>query len=328
MAKKGQLTSLFFSLLLFVGLLTAWLNRYAIYDWWRLRGYQPSSQVAQLAVTDTMTTYARHMFYVNRPSVESKADFNQSCPNNGGEQTIVLGCYHASETGIFLYSVTDPKLNGVEQVTAAHETLHAIYERLSSKQRNYVDGLLEDYYQHDLKDKRLLATIASYKKTEPNDVVNEMHSVFGTEAANLPPALETYYRQYFTNRKQIATYAQKYQQTFTNNQSLASKYLAQIKTFEQQLTGLKSQIDAEESRLRTEDQKIESERHTTTDVNAFNAEVISYNAEVRTYRGLIQQYNNLIDEHNSLVSKYQAITVETNQLIQELDSRSASVSSQ
>ena len=33
------------------------------------------------------------------------------------EKTIILGCYHSDQEGIFVYNVTDPRLSGVEQVT-------------------------------------------------------------------------------------------------------------------------------------------------------------------------------------------------------------------
>jgi len=323
-SSKGWLTSLVMLGLVLVG----WLQRNTIYDWLRLHNYQPTSQVVQLTNQTTMTDYARHMFYVNHPAVQDKSNFNQNCPNNGGEQTIVLGCYQQHETGIFLYSVTDPKLNGVEQVTAAHEDLHAIYERLSSKDRTYVDGLLEDFYQHDLKDQRLLDTIAAYKKTEPNDVVNEMHSVFGTEVMNLPPALETYYQKYFTNRQQIVNYAQQYQQTFTNNQAKAAEYLSQIRSTEQELSSLKIQIDDSENSLKSQSQSLESERSTVTNTQSFNARVDAYNVGVEAYKKLIATYNQLVAQHNQLVAQYQAIAVETNQLTQELNSRSAAVSTQ
>lgn len=328
MKSNSKLGSIITTTVIFFGLLVVYLNRVAIYDWWRLHDYQPSQKVMQLATADTMTDYAKHMFYINRPSILDKAAFNRSCPNDGGEQTIILGCYHDKQTGIFMYSVSDPKLDGVEQVTAAHETLHAVYERLSSKDRAYVDGLLQDYYKNGLKDKRVKETIKSYRKTEPDDVVNEMHSVFGTEVANLPPALEQYYAKYFQDRHKITGFAQRYQQTFVNNQNLGNSYLTQIKDLQQQLRTLKDQIDKEESSLQAESNQLESERRNTTDPGAFNAKVNAYNAEVQSYKNLIVSYNSLIDKHNDLVEKYKNLTTETNQLIQELDSRSSSVSSQ
>lgn len=328
MKKYRSLASYIVLLVLIAGLSLTWLNRNNLYDWYRLRSYTPSTQISKIAANVTMTEYAKHLFYINRPSVEDKFNFNQLCPNGGGEQTIVLGCYHSVQRGIYLYSVNDPKLDGVEQVTAAHETLHSAYDRLSVKDREKVDKLLMEYYKNGLKDKRIRETIASYQKTEPKELVNEMHSIFGTEVLKLPQALETYYKKYFKDRQKIVAYAKKYQQTFINNQNLANKYLSQINAIERQIDNLKTQIDSQEISLKSQYQKLNSERKHITDQDAFKNAVDYYNSQVIVYRDLINTYNNLVEQHNGLVAKYQAINIETNQLAKELDSRSATVPSQ
>jgi uncharacterized protein YdaU (DUF1376 family) len=289
----------------------------SISDWMALRNYQPPSSIVQLAGQTSMTDYARKVFYVNHPDIEAKSTFNQNCPDNGGEKTVVLGCYHNGQHGIFLLNVSDPRLYGVEQVTAAHETLHAIYDRLSARERNYVDGLLMNYYQHDLHDKRLLDTIAAYKKSEPNDWVNEMHSVFGTEVAQLPAPLENYYKPYFADRQKIAAYAAQYESAFTTRE-------AQVSQDDAQLTTIKSQITTDEANLHTQQQAIANDQAKLEDlknsgdyanynngVPAFNTEVDAYNSLVYTTRGLIDQYNQLIVSRN-------AIAIEENQLVQDI----------
>src|SRR5665213_1897181 len=98
-----------------------------ISDWFKLRNYTPPASVKAFAVADTMTPYAIHMFYINHPAVESNVSaFRAKCAI--AEQTIVLGCYRGLEQGIEIYNVKDPRLNGVQQVTAAHEMLHAAYD--------------------------------------------------------------------------------------------------------------------------------------------------------------------------------------------------------
>ncbi len=327
MSTTRKVSGYVFSLGLLLALFFGWTQRQNLYDWYRLRGYSPPITVIKLADATSMTSYTRHLFYVNRPVVEGKASFNQDCPDNGGEQTIILGCYHDHETGIFLYNVSDPKLSGVVQVTAAHEALHAIYERLDDHDRAYVDSLLLDYYQHELHDRRLINTIAAYKKSEPDAVLNEMHSVFGSEVANLPPKLEAYYTKYFSNRRRVVAYSQKYQQAFTSRQAKAAALLAQIKSLEAQLKILQTQIDLTASQLRSKRQALESQR-STDDANSYNAHVDAYNAQVQQYKELISSYNQLVGQHNQLVSQYQAVTLEENQLIKALDSRSATVNSQ
>src|SRR5487761_1808429 len=120
--KPPRSYGLWFSLIIFLALISlGLLNRQNISDWLSLRGYNEPASIAELSSEDTMTAYAQKVFKVNHPVIANKSLFNTECPNNGGEKTIVLGCYHSDQAGIYLLSVTDPLLNGVEQVSAAHE---------------------------------------------------------------------------------------------------------------------------------------------------------------------------------------------------------------
>ncbi len=292
-------------------------NRNNILDWWKLRQYQAPAAISILATQDTMTDYGRKIFYVNQPVIDNKTAFAKACPNNGGEQTIVLGCYHGGQSGIFLLKVDDPRLNGVVQVTAAHEMLHGAYERLSSADRKKVDAMLLDYYHNDLHDPRILKTIDSYKKSEPKDVVNEMHSIFGTEIVTLPKGLEQYYKRYFNNRAQIATYAEQYQSEFTGREALVTQYDAQ-------LADLKTQIDASESFLRAKQGEINDRqnqllaRKNSGDTAGYNAGVPGYNALVNEYNTTVQGVRDLISQYNQLVEKRNAVALEEDQLVKSL----------
>src|SRR5688572_22638764 len=104
-----------------------WTQRFDIYDWARLRNYDPPAKIVKLADDTNMTDTGRRLFYVNYPEVNDRNTFSEHC--DFGEESIVLGCY-VSGQGIFLFSVDDPRLKGIVQVTAAHEMLHAAYERL------------------------------------------------------------------------------------------------------------------------------------------------------------------------------------------------------
>src|SRR5579884_1440902 len=73
-------------------IIVAIVNRQNIFDWWSLRNYKAPPAIAALASADSMTPYAIKVFEVNHPGIENKSQFNANCPNDGGEQTIVLGC--------------------------------------------------------------------------------------------------------------------------------------------------------------------------------------------------------------------------------------------
>jgi hypothetical protein len=281
------------------------LNVRAIADWWLLRDYQAPAAVSSLAAQDTMTSEARRIFYVNHPQVISDvATFRQKC--NFSEQTIVLGCYHSNQRGIDIYNVNDPRLNGILQVTAAHELLHAAYDRLSGNEKDKLNTALMAFYNNGLKDQRVVQTIDLYKKAEPNDVVDEMHSIFGTELASLPQELESHYRRYFTSRTAVVQFASNYSQEFASR-------LAQISVLDEQLTAMKAQIEADEQRLDQQLSQLQADRGGVENsqnpavISQYNSRVNAYNAGVRNLKSQIDSYNALVDKRNSLAAELKGL---------------------
>ncbi|MCA9328101.1 hypothetical protein KDA14_06240, partial [Candidatus Saccharibacteria bacterium] len=263
---------------------------------------------------------AKHLFYVNKPEIIGGEAFTADCPT-GGEKTIVLGCYQSKDRGIFLYKVEDQRLDGVVQVTAAHEMLHAAYDRLSDEERSRVDSMLESFYKTGLSDQRVKDTIAAYKDSEPSEIDNEMHSIFGTEVANLPKELETYYTQYFKNRQAVVQFATDYQAEFTSRQN-------QVETYDAQLKALKQTIDANEKTLATMRASINALRDeldslkAAQNYEAYNAKVSSYNQSVRAYNVLLAQTRTAIQQYNDIVDARNAIALEEEQLVQAISAQS------
>jgi hypothetical protein len=292
------------------------VKRQAVLDWWKLRGYTPPAAVVELAADDTMTPEAEHLLYVNHPDITAGQAFTSHCPA-GGEKTVVLGCYVGNDTGIYIYKVTDSRLDGVEQVTAAHEMLHAAYRRLSNSERAKVDAMLTDYYEHDLTDQRIKDTIAAYKQSEPHDVVNEMHSVFGTEIPNLPAPLEQYYRQYFTDRAKVAAYTAQYQGEFTSRQAAVADYDAELSSLKSQITANEAQLSQQNAALSAQAAQMRQER-ASGQLDAYNSAVPGYNAAVNSYNSLLAATKDLINQYNNIVDKRNAVALEEQQLSQAL----------
>jgi chromosome segregation ATPase len=278
-----------------------------------------AANVQQLAKRDTMTSSAQRVFYINHPNIESDvSQFRNDCHEN--EKTIILGCYHSNQAGIFVYNVTDPRLAGVQEVTSAHEMLHAMYDRLSRSEKKDVNSMLQNYYNNGLHDQRIIDTINSYKQSEPKDLVNEMHSIFGTEIANLPTPLEKYYSRYFINRNAVTSYAAAYQGEFSRRED-------QLKTYESQLKTLKTQIDNVEQSLNSQQTKIESDRAELDSLKAegriaeYNSKVASFNNEVDDYNVLVQRTRTNIRTYNELVDQYNSLAHELASLEKAIDSR-------
>jgi hypothetical protein len=290
---------------------TAAANRQSILDWLRMRGYQPSPAIAQLAEQDGMKDYTRHMFYLNRPQLLSTVTaFRQHCPEN--KDTVVLGCYHSGQNGIFVYDVPDPTLAGVQQVTAAHEVLHAIYARLSDSDKNDLNRQLEDFYKHGLTDKRVLDEVKLYQKTEPHDVLDEMSCTFGTEVAKLPPGLEAYYARYFSNRAKIVAYEQQYESEFSKRQALIASYDAQLSALKSRIDAAESDLNSKLAAINAKQAELNSERSSNVSaynagVPAYNGLVDAYNTELNSTRGLIDQYNGLVVTRNKVAGQLTAL---------------------
>jgi hypothetical protein len=320
MAQNSRIKSVVsFFVSLTIGLLLAgfgWLHRFDVFDWWRLRGYQAPPAISALADNDTMTSSARRLFYVYHPELDSKVEFSGHC--NADEQTIVLGCY-VSPSGIYLYDVTDKRLSGVKEVTAAHEMLHAAYARLSSTERTHIDDLTEQAMA-SIADQRIKDTVESYQSRDPGVVPSELHSILGTEAAKLPSELEQYYARYFTNRAKIVAYADQYESEFTSRKQ-------QIANYDIQLTELKSQIDSAQAELQSQQSSMQNQRQQLNDLLAakqydeYNAKVASYNVAIKSFNNLITSTKMLIEQYNQLVQTRNSIATEQQQLLNALDSR-------
>ncbi len=311
-ARKTLLTLL---LLLLVPALVLW-QRLAIYDWVRLRGYDPPQEILKLADDTAMNSNMRHLFYVYHPQLQDKATFNSNCRDD--EQTIVLGCY-VNGRGIYLLNVTDERLAGIEQVTAAHETLHAAYARLSSNDRANVDRMVQAAFD-TLADNRVKDTVELYRKKNPSVILNELHSILGTEVRVLTPELETYYRRYFTDRLKIVGYSEQYEQAFTARKNQIVDFDAQLASLKQQIEALQKSLAQAETDLSRQRSSLNSLR-SSGQTAAYNAAVPSYNKKVADYNAMIDRLSSLVDQYNEIVPKRNAVASEEEDLVKAIDSR-------
>ncbi len=317
--QQPKLTSFYVLLVLviLIGLgIIGYLQRQSINDWLVLLSYKPPKIVVQLANQDGMSAYTKRVFYVNNPQIETKSAFSIYCPNNS-EQSVVLGCYHLGQNGIYILAVNNRSLYGIEQVTAAYETLHAIYQRLSTTQRSTLNSELLAFEYHGLNNPIVKAQIAGFKKTEPGGVLNEMTSLFGTEVSNLPSTLSKFYTQYFNNRQTLLNYYNDYESAFTLRQQ-------QIASYDSQLTRLQSQISSYESQLTNQLTQLESaqanlnSQKASGQISQYNNGVVSYNLEADSYNSLATSTRSLINQYNQVVAQRNAIALEEDQLVQAI----------
>lgn len=321
-SRIGSLVAVFLgaSIAAVLAIIVVW-NTQAILDWWRLRNYTPDARVVLLTNETTMTDTARHLFYVNHPQILSTSAFSTKC-KIGAEKTVVLGCYQSGDQGIYLYDVTDQRLRGVVETTAAHEMLHAAYNRMTKDEKTHIDALLTAFYANGLTDERVKKTIEAYRQSEPDELSNEMHSIFATEVAALPTGLESYYKKYFSDRATVVTMAQHYQAEFTSRRDKTVAY-------DTQLTDLKKKIDTNQANSTVQRRNLDSEYsrlqslRRSGDDSAYNQLVVTYNAHVETYNSLLSSIKSQINQYNQIVEARNAVAVEERDLAKALSGDSS-----
>lgn len=303
-------------LVIFVGIFA---QRTPLLDWFALRNYSPPAEIAGFADRTSLTEYGKHLLYVNKPQLDNRTAFNQHCPN-GAEQSVVLGCYTGDRNGIFIYNVTDKQLDGVREVTTAHEMLHQAYDRLTPSKRRQIDTQLQQFAAK-LSDQAILEQIASYKKTEPNSLNNEMHSLFGTQIKDLPPALNDYYKQYFVDRTKVVALYDAYRSAFTSRKKQIDAYDAQLAIQKPEIELLQ---DGLESQLTSLDQmKAQMDaRRASGDTAGFNSLVAPYNSKVSAYNSGLEALKQKIETYNDIVNQRNAIADQEQALQRSLSSKS------
>lgn len=303
------------SALLIGTLLFVTIRAQDVRDWLILRDYQPSQRIEQIAESTTMTAEGKKLFYVHDPRIESQSEFNRDCTTL--EESLVLGCYNGVH--IYIFDVSDTRLSGVHEVTAAHEMLHAAYDRLSSKERQRVDDMTAKQLQK-LSNDRIQEVVKSYRSRDPAVVPNELHSIFGSELKDLDPELEAYYSQYFSNRSLIVGFSESYEQVFTSIHS-------QVERYDSQLLLLKAQIDQNELDLEQRAESISAQKVNLNQLaesgqaSKYNALVPGYNEQIEQYNADVEAYKLRIQEYNDTVKTRNDLTLEQNSLVKSLDSR-------
>jgi hypothetical protein len=182
--------------------LWALTHRQYISDQLTVWNFHADSVVDNYISRSTMTGEGSFLFLASQPKIATAQQFNSVCANHE-EGSGVLGCYLPSTKTITLFDVVDPRLDGIEEVVAAHEMLHAAWDRMGDQERNELAPLLNAEFARLSDDKDLVARMGYYSRNEPGERLNELHSILGTEIAQLSPALEKYYSSYFSDRKAL-----------------------------------------------------------------------------------------------------------------------------
>ena len=300
-------------LVLFLAFLitSAYLNRQYLIDQFTVLSFKPASGVIDLATRSGVNDYGKFLYLASKPMLEGANDFNGNC-DRIESTTSILGCY--KNGNIYIFNVNDPQLDGIREVTAIHEMLHAAYARLNVVEKSKIDALLDVEYKKLMSDKLFSDKMKFYDRTEAGQRYNELHSVIATEVSSISPELEVYYAKYFSDRQKVV--------------GLNNKYLSVFKVLETKASGLKVQLD-NLSAIITEQsgQYNNNVANINIDIELFNnranqnlfisqsqfdierssilGRINAVESDKKNIDNQINQYNLILDEYNSLETQSQ-----------------------
>lgn len=301
--------------IIIAGATTAYLQRDNIRDLITVWNYEPTSIVAGYIDRSEMSERGEFLFKASTPVISGPTEFNDTC-GTLEEGTGVLGCYIPGTRQIFLFDVTDDRLDGVEEVVASHEMLHAAWDRMSDSERATVGDLLEDAAADFTDDEDFTERMAVYARAEPGERLNELHSILGTEVGELGTALEAHYAEYFDDRAALVALH------VTSN--------AVLEDIDKRTTALVAELDA-----LYEEIEADNDRYTSgydkldKDVAAFNAKNNAYGftsqAQFDAERNALIARQDKLDRLYKSIVKRDRIYEKKSAELEELNAQAASL---
>lgn len=315
--RRAALSFAIAAVLLCAGVL-GFIYRQDIQDTIEGASFQPTPAVASIEQRVGLTPAGTRIFHATTPSVVGADSFNASCPRQESASPI-MGCY-TPQDAIFIYDVENQKLDGIKEVTAVHELLHAVWARLSAAERESLGAELQQVYEKNA-DTKLRQRMAYYQRTESGQEKNELHSILATEMPQLSDRLERHYAKYFDRQSVVALY---------------EKYQTQYETLERRVVALQETMATLAENTQAQSREYNNSRaqlegdirnfNTRAQSGAFSSQA-SFNQERQRLvaRGdalEVQRIsiNKSIDEYNAQYDEYVRVAGEIQLLNSSMDS--------
>jgi hypothetical protein len=170
--------------------------------------------------------------------------------------------------------------------------LHAAWDRLNRDERDRIAALLEAEYEKHTSNAAFSDRMAVYARIEPGEHANELHSIMGTEVAELSPELEEYYARYFTDRAAVTSLHASANAVFVRLTARTDELVAAM-------NALRAEIEADYARY-------------TAGTEAVNRDVESFNKRSRAtspeeFQRLQAERDDLLSRQASLDSLYESV---------------------
>ena len=207
----------------------AWglMNTQRVADQFTVWNFDPSARLQQYIDRSTMAGDGEFLFLASTPAIETPATFDSVCSSRE-EDVGILGCYLPGAKTIHLFDVTDVRLDGLAEVVASHEMLHAAWDRMTAEDQGALAPLLEAEAARLSGDEKFAARLEFYARTEPGERLNELHSIIGTEIVDISDALESHYAVYFSDRHAVTDLHETSNAVFVEHQRRIEELVAEM----------------------------------------------------------------------------------------------------
>ena len=287
---------------LLILVVVALFNREYCLDKFRAMSYQPSEEMSRIMNALELTGEGEFLFRASQPALNGRGEFNAHCRTDVGVESAILGCY--VDKDIYVYDVDAVELDGIKELTTAHELLHAVWARMSESERR---GLTENLTKVFEQNQEVLGSeIDNYDLGEKQE---ELYVRVGTEVANLPAELEKHYAEIFKNQDVVVGFYNKYITVFR-------RIWTELEDLEEQLGDLNVEIESKTSEYRARAGQLQSDvlsfnecAQTAGCFNsqwAFNTRRNELLTEREMLEGMYAELNEMVKKYNELVEKYNA----------------------
>lgn len=286
-----------------LGLCVAWiLQQWWVQDFWHGLGYTPSAEMTEIVDSLELTGKGQRILTATRPSLDDQQSFNEHCESHD-EDIALLGCY--TEGRIYVYDIENEQLELASNVTAAHELLHAVWERTNTAEKTRLETLLNDLMAE--KQEWFDEELETYPEEER---LEEVYTRAGTKLRELPAELEQNYGEIFQNRAKIVEYYETYSAPFEELQEKLEKLEAEVTKENQAIDEQKAAYD---QRLNEWDAKVDQFNSCAERAGCFTSDaefqskrqaMLREQAEIEATKDAINQRiernNARVDEYNKL----------------------------
>ncbi len=262
-------------------------------------GYHPSTEMSEIRSSLSLTDTGQRIFNATMPELMEKQTFNQNCRERENANAI-LGCYRNDR--IYVYDIIDDELQGIRELTSAHELLHAAYHRLSSEEKQKLAPILTQAY---LDNQTVLGEeIDLYEDSEKQE---ELYVRLGTEIKNLPTELEEHYSHFFTDQDKIVDFYQSYIAIFRQIEQNLKNLLAEIEAKEAEINQKTATYEADAASLNKDIEEFNNCAKTPncfTSNWTFNSKRQALINRENSLSALYAEINQMIADYNALVEEY------------------------